>query len=190
MGRPRSIDDSQLLTRLTTVFRTDGYAGASLATLADGSGLHSASLYHRFAGGKQAMALAVLDDVERQFADILAPLAGTSDPADAVRETARRIADFYAGGRLSCVLETMTLAAAPPEVKDRADQLARAWIGAMSHAAVRAGLGDDEALRRGRRAFAVIEGSLVLARVLDDPNEFLATLDDLPHLLTSTGVAA
>jgi AcrR family transcriptional regulator len=184
MSRPRTVTDAELFDRLATVFRTTGYDGASLKLLSTAAGLHSASLYHRFPQGKTEMATAVLDDVERQFADILAPISTTDDVAEGVREMARRVAAFYADGRLACVLDTMTLGGAPSDVRLRASALARGWIEAMSHAAARAGFDDVEAARRGRDAFVRIEGSLVLSRVLDEPSVFMETLQGLPHLLT------
>lgn len=176
--------DDVLVGRISTVFRTAGYDGASLSMLAGAARLHTASLYHRFPGGKAQMAAAVLEDVGRQFGNVLAPLSESEDVADGVREMSRRVAAFYADGRLACVLDTMTLDGAPVDVKQHAGSLARGWIEAMSGAAARAGAGEAEAVRRGRDAFVRIEGSLVLARVLDDPSAFLQTLEILPQLLT------
>jgi TetR/AcrR family transcriptional repressor of lmrAB and yxaGH operons len=183
MGRRRSVDDVAVSDHLATVFRTTGYDGASLADLSQATGLRSASLYHRFPGGKEGMALAALDHVETTFAHILAPLTTEADVTDGIREMARRVGQFYDDGRLACVLDTMTLHGAPDEVRQRARRLARGWIEAMTHAAARAGADDTESARRARDAFVRIEGALVLSRVLGDRSEFQRTLDALPDIL-------
>src|SRR3954464_9951709 len=108
MGRAASVDDEVLYARLAEVFRVTGYAGASLSTLSEAVGLRRASLYHRFPSGKPAMAAAVLDNIEGQFAEILQPLAAEPDVVSGVLEMARRMARFYTDGRLACVLDTMT----------------------------------------------------------------------------------
>jgi len=56
MARRATIEDDDLICKLTDVFRNVGYDGASLAVLADATGLKKASLYHRFPGGKEQMA--------------------------------------------------------------------------------------------------------------------------------------
>ena len=54
------VDPDDLIDRLLEVFRTVGYDGATLSKLSQATGLQRASLYHRFPGGKKAMAAAVL----------------------------------------------------------------------------------------------------------------------------------
>lgn len=185
MGRPRAVSDEGVFDHLAIVFRTNGYDGASLATLAEAAGLKSASLYHRFRGGKEDMAVAALDHVEKAFDHILAPLLSEDDIAEGIREMARRVGKFYDDGRLACVLDTMTLQGAPDKVKQRAGQLAHAWLDAMAAAAARSGADSRESDRRAREAFVRIEGALVLARVLGDRTEFQRTLDALPDILAA-----
>lgn len=183
MGRPRAVNDQDVSGHLAAVFRKTGYDGASLATLAETAGLKSASLYHRFRGGKQDMAIAALEHVEEKFGVILEPLAAADDAAAGIREMAHRVGEFYDDGRLACLLDTMTLQGAPGDVKQRAGLLARSWIDAMAGAATRSGANEDESSRRARDAFVRIEGALVLARVLGDRAEFQLTLDALPTIL-------
>ncbi|WP_067705501.1 TetR/AcrR family transcriptional regulator [Actinoplanes awajinensis] len=185
MGRAPSIDDEALLKHLTEVFRHSGYEGASLTALSSASGLHRASLYHRFPTGKPGMAAAVLASVERSFEDILAPLTSEPDPSAAVAEMARRVGVFYADGRLACVLDTMTLRGAPDEIRAAAAGLAAGWLSAMTDVAQRAGASAEEAGRRARAALVRIEGALIVARVLDDPSEFQLALAELPQTLVA-----
>jgi AcrR family transcriptional regulator len=48
MGRPKLIDDEQVLTRATGAFRRRGYGGASIKDLERATGLASGSLYHAY----------------------------------------------------------------------------------------------------------------------------------------------
>jgi len=50
------VNEEELLDRLTSVFRTHGFEGASLSLISKATGLQRASLYHRFPGGKEEMA--------------------------------------------------------------------------------------------------------------------------------------
>ena len=50
MARPQSVQDQDLMQRLSCVFRDVGYDGASLSILSEATGLKKASLYHRFPG--------------------------------------------------------------------------------------------------------------------------------------------
>jgi len=62
--RPQKVIDSDILKGLTKVFRSKGYEGANLSELAQATNLKKASLYHRFPGGKQEMAVTVLTHIE------------------------------------------------------------------------------------------------------------------------------
>ncbi|WP_250000192.1 TetR/AcrR family transcriptional regulator [Actinoplanes sp. M2I2] len=185
MGRAVSVDDEQIHARLGEVFRANGYAGASLSALSEAVGLQRASLYHRFPTGKHAMATAVLTSVEARLRQALEPLTSDLDVADAVAEMCTRLAGDYRDGRLSCVLDTMTLTGAPDDIRAQAGRLAQYWIEAMAAAAVRAGATEAEAARRARAALVRIEGALVVARALNDPSVFDQMLAELPGLLAA-----
>ncbi len=178
-----SVEDEVIYVQLGEVFRAHGYAGASLSALSAAVGLQRASLYHRFPTGKHAMAQAVLDRVEIQLRHALEPLASEPDVTRGVSEMCRRLALGYRDGRMSCVLDTMTLTGAPDDIKAHAGRLARAWIQAMADAAMRAGATERDASTRARAALVRIEGALVVARALDDPSVFEQTLAELPGVL-------
>ena len=75
---PERMPDEQLLGALSEVFRAHGYEGATLAKVSEATGLQKSSLYHRFPGGKEQMAKAVLDAAAARVAGhVLAPLRGT-----------------------------------------------------------------------------------------------------------------
>ena len=184
--RPAKIDDQELLNRLSDVFRRHGYEGASLSRLVEATGLQRASLYHRFSGGKDEMAQAILGEVDREFLQhSLAPLDGDLPYAERAREMASRLRDFYHGGGKSCVLDTLSLGGTPDEIREHLAATLSALLGAMAGIAESAGCPTDEARRRAEDAIIDIQGALVLARVLEDCRPFERVLESLPDLLTS-----
>ena len=61
----RIISDDAFLATSLNLFRTYGFEGVSIKRLADATGLEKASLYYRFPGGKDEIAMAVANDVVR-----------------------------------------------------------------------------------------------------------------------------
>ncbi|WP_158895444.1 TetR/AcrR family transcriptional regulator [Amycolatopsis anabasis] len=183
MGRPRLVRDDELYDRLAEVFRTAGYEGASLGALAEAAQLRRASLYHRFPDGKAEMAEAVLDRVQRLFDELLEPMRTDPDARAGIARSAERIGEFYGGGVLSCVLDTLPLNGAPEGVRRRAARVAEMWISTMADAARRGGRREAEARTAAEDAFASIEGGLVYGRLFDDGAPFQRALTRLPELL-------
>lgn len=179
------ITDAQLTDALTHVFQTYGYEGATLSRISQATGLQRASLYHRFPGGKEAMARFVLAGADELFAgELLAPLGESGDPKARVREMANRLAGFYDGGRRSCLLDTLSLGDSDEVLRPGIGASIRAWIGAMAGLAREAGLAEPEAQRRAEEALVRIQGSLVVARSTGDPGVVERTFESLPALLT------
>ena len=185
VARPQSVDDDQLLGRLAGVFRDVGYEGASLAKLSGAAGLRKASLYHRFPGGKRAMAEEVLAGaLGWMTANVIAPLSAEGAPRDRVALAAARLDGFYEGGNRACLLNML----AAPRVADGpfSPAIRGAYallIDAFARPAADAGLGAVEARARAERAVVMLQGSLVLARGMGDPAPFRTYLAGLPALL-------
>lgn len=181
------IDDATLMERLSGIFRRYGYEGASLSILARETGLSRASLYHRFPGGKEDMAEAVIGHVERHFQDhVMAAAVGPGTPEDRLRETLGRLKVFYGAGAKPCLLDTLSLLsedAGARRIRDRIASTSKACIDALQKLSRDAGHGAAEARRRALEAMVQIEGGLVMARAMDDPKVFGATLKRLPVLL-------
>lgn len=184
MPRTSEIDDSELLDRLMDVFRRHGYEGASLTLLSEASGLGRASLYHRFPGGKPAMAEAVLDHAEQILADhALGPLHGPGEPRERVRTMAEALGKFYESGRRSCLLDTLSFGGERDAIQERVEALVEGWIAAMARVVRETGLPARAARERAEDAIARIQGSLVLYRATGDTRPFRRTIDALPCIL-------
>ena len=184
----KKIDEDELMDRLTEVFRLHGYEGASLSRIADATGLKRASLYHRFPGGKEEMAEAVLKNADRWFVShILAPLTGPETPSTRIREMSKRLNEFYGGGRHSCLLDSLSLGEEDVAIRRHIERSFTAWLGALVAVACDAGLNPALAQDRAEEALIGIQGALVLARATGEIKPFARILKNLPQLLTIDG---
>jgi AcrR family transcriptional regulator len=177
------VPDDELFHRLAEVFRVAGFEGASLGALAEGAGLQRASLYHRFPGGKVQMAEAVMEWAKGVFTNALEPMTDDPDVTVGVVESARRLSAIYADGLLPCMLDTLSLSGAPGSIRAIAAELTAGWIDAMAAAAERGGATAADARLAAEEAFVRVEGSLVLARLRDDPTAFRRAIAELPQML-------
>lgn len=182
MARPQLVEDEKLMTRLSSVFRDVGYSGASLAALAEASGLKKASLYHRFPRGKQQMAEEVLSVALAWFGDhVIAPLEGPGSPAERLAAVARQLDLFYANGRQACLLNMLASPQADAGPFSEAIRGAfQALLAAFSKLALDAGLPPERAGSTAERVVIMLQGSLVVSRGLGTAAPFKSFLAGLP----------
>jgi len=174
----------EVVRRLLEVFRGHGFDGASLAQLSKASGLGKSSLYHYFPGGKEDMARAVLEEVERWMAaHVLAPLAAPGTPARRLARMVKALDELYDGGRAACLLGNMLVGDARRLFRKPLKDAFGAWIEALASVARDAGMSATPARLWAEETVLSIEGALVLARGLDDPEPFRRVLRRLPGTL-------
>jgi TetR/AcrR family transcriptional repressor of lmrAB and yxaGH operons len=154
---------------LAEVFREHGFEGASLSLIGQRTGLGKGSLYHFFPGGKEEMAAAVLDEVERWFeANLFQPLREEPNAPLAIQRMFQSVDAYFRSGRRVCLIGAFALG----DVRDRFSQQISGyfmrWQEALADALCRAGR--EPAL--AEEAVAGIQGALVLARALDDQAVF------------------
>jgi len=189
MPRPVSIEDEELIERLSHCFRAVGYVGASLTELSEATGLSKAALYHRFPGGKQQMAAEVLTAAGDWYEEhIFAPLRGDDAPAARLRLVARQLDRFYASGRQACLLNMLSAPRSEDSpfataIKDMFETL----ISAFATFAEETGHPRDAARARAERVVAMLHGSLVLSRGLGSIAPFRTFLANLAHDLIGPG---
>ena len=188
MARTSEIPDIVLLDRLTDVFRTHGYEGASLTRISEATGLKRASLYHRFPAGKSEMAEAVLAGADDWLKDnALGPLQGPGSPADRIRTMAAALNEFYGAGHHSCLLDAFSLGGENQAIRDHVRASMTAWIAALAEVVEEVGVTADEALDRAQDAVARIQGTLVVSRATGDVRSFQRMLRALPEALLAPG---
>jgi TetR/AcrR family transcriptional repressor of lmrAB and yxaGH operons len=184
MPRPVTVSRQEVLRRMRSAFRASGYDGASLADLAESTGLTRAALYHHFPDGKAQMAAAVLDDLSRwSFAHILQPLRQPGEPLARLRAMTLGVEELYAGGHEACLIGLFSIG---DPLQRFGQQLRRAisdLVGAIEGVLVEAGIARDIAHERAQDAVVRIQGALVVARVLEDTDPFERLMRSLPEQL-------
>jgi AcrR family transcriptional regulator len=153
--------------------------------LAEAAGLQKASLYHRFPRGKQQMAEEVLAAALSWYeAQILSALTGEGSPAERIATVARRLDDFYAGGRQACLLNMLAAPRAhggpfAAAIKGALEAIIKAFTALV----IDAGQEPEAARSRAERVVMLLHGSLVVSRGLGSPKPFKAFLEVLPNEL-------
>jgi TetR/AcrR family transcriptional repressor of lmrAB and yxaGH operons len=184
MAKTDTVGAEKVLGSLISVFRNHGFEGASLSRFTESSGLIKASLYHRFPEGKEQMALAALTEVDRIFTThILAPIDSEGDPLQRLKVVAKRLDEFYEGGTQGCLLETLSGAGTPPNVRTHVKNTLDFWIAKFMQLSKEAGIPAKEARVRAEGAVAAIEGALVISRAQESNREFKRSLGSLPARL-------
>lgn len=178
------VTDDVLLEKIAEVFRLFGYEGASIRLLSGATGLERASLYHRFPGGKEEMAVAIVARTCEWFEhNVFTLLKAGGTPAERLRRVAANLRDFYRRGTLWCVLDAMTLCGGTDAIRNSVRAAYFAWLEAFERVAREAGLPASLARSRAQQALIEVEGSLVVARVTGDSRPFLRVVQNLPSLL-------
>lgn len=186
MTPPARINEDFLLDRLTDIFRREGFEGASLSQISESTGLKRASLYHRFPGGKEEMATAVLARTQDRFVkQVVAPLESEGDVRARLREHASQLSTFFNDGNCACILETLSLGECRGTFDTPIKEFFTLWIDALAAAARESGQSPAAARKRAEEVVAQIQGTLILARAMGDTKPFRRVVKNLESTLTS-----
>jgi AcrR family transcriptional regulator len=178
--RPSRASRQEVIQKLSEVFRRDSYSGASLADLAAAVGLGKASLYQKFPEGKAQMGAEVLAEIGRSLEiDVLALLRQEGTPAARFARMIAAVGKFYAGGQLSCLLDTLSLGEAGKLYGATLSDAISRWQRALTDLAREAGQPASQATIWAEEVLITIEGSLVLSRAKNDPQIFRRALKRL-----------
>jgi TetR/AcrR family transcriptional repressor of lmrAB and yxaGH operons len=181
----RIVSDEVFLATALDLFRTYGFEGVSLKQLADATGLEKASLYYRYPGGKEAIAMAAAGEAVRWLqVNVFAPLVASGPPRKRVSLVADKLREFYAGGLKACVMDVLSIRGGSDELQLSLKAAMQALVNAFAQIAKESGHGSVTARSRAEEAVVRLEGSLVLARVLGDTGCFERVLKRLPDTLT------
>ncbi|WP_263367059.1 TetR/AcrR family transcriptional regulator [Edaphobacter bradus] len=181
----RTISDDEFLDKALDLFRTYGFHGVSLSMLAEATGLEKASLYYRFPGGKDEIAMAVVSGVTAGLQEkVFEPLKGEGSPRKRISIITENLRGFYSDGTKACVIEVLSIPGGSEQMIATVKAAMQAWIKSFTEIARESGLAPALARSRAEEAVLRIEGSLVLSRVLGDNGHFQRSLKLLPELLT------
>jgi AcrR family transcriptional regulator len=178
----------EAIAKILKVFRQYGYEGTTLSRLSKATGLGKASLYHYFPNGKEEMAQAVLDFIDEWMrVNILMPLRGSGTPSDRLQAMSKNVDRLYCGGEQTCILAVLSLGEAKDLFHSQIQHALKSWIDTLAEVLVAADIEPTLARQRAEDAIIQIQGSLVLARGLDDTTPFQRVLKRLPEMLLGSG---
>lgn len=169
---------------LGEIFRRYGFEGTSIARVTAHTMLGKGSLYHFFPGGKDEMAEAVLVHIQDWFeTNVFTPLEDRS-AVEAIDAMFTAVDDYFRLGRRICLVGAFALEETRDRFAEAVNGYFTRWLAVLSGALLRSGFAKDEAERRAGHVIAGIQGGIVLARALDDPQHFSNMLGDLRLLCT------
>jgi TetR/AcrR family transcriptional regulator, lmrAB and yxaGH operons repressor len=175
------MNKNELILQLLVLFRRYGYEGATLSKISKITGLGKASLYYHFPGGKEDMAIAVLDYLQQWLeTNILQPLQGEGCVKVRLEKMCERVSELYQKGEQSCLFAVLLLSEVQDLFYDRINYCLKAWIEAIAVVLIEANIPETVATQRAEDAIAKIQGTLILARGLKNLEPFQRTLRRLP----------
>ncbi len=185
MSAKRTLTDREAaLPALTEAFREHGFDGATLAILSKATGLGKGSLYNFFPGGKAEMMEAVLDNIDRWFANsIFAPLENLSSPAMAIASMFEEVKAYFQSGRRTCIVGSLGLNSSGAAFSIPIGAYFARWILALSRCLESGKVPPAMARNLAEVTVSGIQGAIVLTRALGDDAIFERVVDRLQSSL-------
>lgn len=185
--RPQKIDDARLIEGLMSVLQSKGFEGASLNDLAKATGLQKASLYHRFPGGKNEIAIMVLGFVNTWIKDHIYQVLTETGVAPIIKlqRAIQHIRQLYQNGEKSCILNALSLDSGLVVLGNEISKAMQLWIDAFTALGVEQGFTLAQARTKAKQSLIQVQGSLVLSKGLGDPGYFHKALGDVKSLFVN-----
>lgn len=169
---------AKLVATAATLFRRQGYAATGLNQILDEAGVRPGSLYHHFPGGKQELAVAVVDTAGGAIEQLLRGfLASDVAVADVIDGWFDMLAGQLAGDpRDGCPIEPIATEAvhSSSEARTAAARVFAGWSDAVAERLRRDGWPDAAAADTALVVVSIIEGALMLSRTAGDSRALFA----------------
>lgn len=170
------------LTTAERLFRTQGYAATGLTQILEESGAPKGSFYFHFPGGKEQLALEVLDAYGASVASALRAMAERSrDPNGFVRTLCRSVGQEMeaSGWTLGCAAQALAneMAAASPDIARAVSKVFESWIAIVADVLVQQHGDRHRARRQAVALIAALEGARTLARAFGSAEPFRAVAE-------------
>jgi TetR/AcrR family transcriptional regulator, lmrAB and yxaGH operons repressor len=179
MGRPKTIDNTKLIGKLTEIFRSLGFDATNVDEISQYTGLTRGSLYYRFVDGKVEMASEVLHASSTSLLEHASvALRAEGSPRERARRFAEAMNQYYDGGSLRCFLNIFSW----PKEGLFASSIAKATAtmrDELATVAQQAGLSPERARANANN----VQGSLVLTSASPSAEAFASALSALPDVL-------
>lgn len=166
MSRPARMTKTEMLEKLTHVFRASGFSGANLTTLAATTGLSKASLYHHFPRGKLEMVELVLAQEGKRLQKlVLAPVAGSNSGSGDLIKSLENVAVLYGGTVPACLMNSVLIGDQAELFRAAISATVSAWR--RAYALIFSDLtgSAEEGEAWAQYALERIQGALVMCRV-------------------------
>lgn len=174
----------KLIQILGEIFREHGFEGTSLAVITEKTGLGKGSLYNFFPGGKEEMAAEVLAEIDGWFQhNVYQPLRNAEDPRAGLTHMFKAVEEYFQAGRRVCLVGAFALDNTRDRFSTAVKDYFTDWALALAKALTRNGHTSAEARALAEQILSGIQGSLILARALNDPAVFTRTLKRLKQSL-------
>ncbi len=174
----------QVIRQLVFVFRHYGYEGATVSRLSEATGLKKASLYHYFQGGKEQMALAVLDYIANWLdKNVFTSLQSDKPPRERIQAMSQSLDEFYDCGQMPCLLSVMSVGEANDLFHQQLEQFLNHWLTLLTKVVQETGVEPQLARQKAEDALMIVQGALVLVRVTNDIQPFKRAIAKLPQIL-------
>lgn len=181
MARNKGIDGQEVLLRMRQVFKHYGYDNASLSVLSKETGLAKAGLYHHFPNGKVSMAEAVLDDIGQWVkVNVIAVLESEILPEIRLKKMVSALIELYEEDTKSCLIGLFSYGEALEHFQIHLANSLKSLMNGITKVLVDAGIEEKIAKSRSEQAVMLIQGALVVGRVMNSTDIFLKTMNDLP----------
>jgi TetR/AcrR family transcriptional repressor of lmrAB and yxaGH operons len=169
MAAPRTDTRDRIIRSAARLFQRQGYLGTGLVQVVEECAAPRGSIYFHFRGGKEELALEVIEFWERGTVNLVDLCVESAlDVADAVVVLAQTLADTIerSGFVQGCAVATMALEVAPASdaLREACDRLFREWQGSLRHHLIHAGIGMERAESLASLIVSALEGALILAR--------------------------
>lgn len=159
------LEKSEIIKILMREFRRAGYDGLSLSQISNATGLGKASLYHHFPGGKDEMALEVMNLTDQWVqAEVISALKSDQTPATRLKTALRALEAFYDSGRRPCLFEIMIVGEVPEPIRKKVHQSLESLVDAFTKTAKDLGFSKAKAKNLAENAVIIIQGGLILCR--------------------------
>ncbi|MCG1037141.1 TetR/AcrR family transcriptional regulator [Polaribacter sargassicola] len=179
--RPQKVLDKEILISLSKVFRDKGYEGASLQELAEATGLKKASLYHRFPKGKYEMAKAVFTHIDHWVEEnIFLTLKNESNtPEKRLKDGLTNIKILYDEGKETCVFNSFSTQTGLSLFEQSIKNSMIEWINSFTEIGLALNIPSKESKEYALETLIEIQGSLIVAKGLNDISVFAKTLKNI-----------
>ncbi len=185
----------RIITATNELFRVHGYHGTSLSAISEASGATTGSIYHFFPGGKEGLAVAVIETTGAVYRELFLSIAADADGVVSA------YADFFAGAAQlleesdfldPCPIGTVAreVASTNPALRVAAGAAFTSWIEAARDHLIGGGVDRDEASDLATLFVVTVEGCFVTCRTLRSTEPLLAASRLLVPLVDAAVSAA